>query len=109
MLIARFFTIVAFLSLFACSSEPSDNEIESVSNEFNSRPPPPVECNGYQLACGGKCVEYTRDINNCGWCGVRCNVRYGEICLRGDCVIYQPIPDKWRPYDVRKDLGRPAY
>ena len=44
-------------------------------------------CVGTQ-ACGGRCVDVTRDSANCGACGLACPA--GTECVLGACV--EPLP-----------------
>ena len=42
-----------------------------------------VSCDGGQTSCGGKCVDTSTDMNNCGGCGVVCNT----ACTAGVCQL----------------------
>ncbi len=40
-------------------------------------------CGGGKTSCSGSCVDTTTDSNNCGGCGIVCNVAGGETCGGG--------------------------
>jgi len=40
--------------------------------------------------CKKKCVNVSRDRNNCGMCGKKC--KYSQVCCKGKCV--NPMSDK---------------
>src|SRR5262249_37303088 len=51
---------------------------------------PPGCCpNENQLNCGGNCVFYLTDVNNCGGCGLACSA--GQICDTGVCRTLCPV------------------
>jgi len=53
---------------------------------------PPGCCpNENQLNCGGTCVDYLTDENNCGGCGVHCDTLHGQFCDAGTCVLACPL------------------
>ncbi|HSQ63191.1 MAG TPA: kelch repeat-containing protein [Polyangiaceae bacterium] len=43
-----------------------------------------LSCSGSQQSCGGKCVDTSSDLNNCGSCGNTC--AGGDLCCAGKCV-----------------------
>ncbi len=53
-----------------------------------------VTCAAPLTACGGACVDATRDLRNCGVCGVSCNSV--QLCINGACVG-APTCDAMRP------------
>ena len=48
-----------------------------------------VSCDGGQTSCGGKCVDTSTDMNNCGGCGVVCNT----ACTAGVCQLISTTCD----------------
>ena len=51
--------------------------------------PQAEQCNGTDDDCDGRIDDgfnLSIDVDNCGSCGVRCNVRRGDICCRGSCA-----------------------
>jgi hypothetical protein len=42
-------------------------------------------CPTGQMSCGGKCVDVTKDPNNCGGCGGKCGT--GLVCSMGACSV----------------------
>jgi hypothetical protein len=107
---------IMFVSLLFLGCGPV-SQIEDgygqVEQEYNSNPPPKLICDYPNMACGGKiCVDVSRDRNNCGWCGVKCEKM--EICYAYHCVgpeafgfsegnlVRGPVP-----YVPKKDLPRP--
>jgi len=84
-----------------------------IDQDYNSNPPKPLTCDYPEMACGGKiCVDVSKDPNNCGWCGIKCEKL--ELCYAYHCVgpesfgfsqddlVRGPIP-----YVPQKDLPRP--
>lgn len=52
-------------------------------------------------------------MQNCGWCGITCSVAQGEFCKGAKCVNVRDFgfdlgPFGPIPYDIKKDLPRPA-
>ncbi len=44
-----------------------------------------------QRICNGTCVDTIVDANNCGGCGIICNL--GEECRAGNCIAGQSCDD----------------
>jgi len=68
---------------------------------------PPGCCqDAHRLNCGGVCVEYLSDPNNCGACGNVCGA--GTCCANGNCVAECPAGYTFCPaaglcFDLRND------
>lgn len=107
------YAIPFFLFIAGCGSLPKDETIGFTPNGMDKNPPKPIQCDYPMMACGGKiCVDLSRDKNNCGWCGVRCDSM--EMCHDFRCmdptyfgfsegdltrgpVDYNPVKDLPRP------------
>ena len=108
----RYF-VVLLLVLAACSSSQEPVEFDSVSQEYNGPPKPPVVCEESMVVCGTTCVDISRDNRHCGDCDQACRVSDGEFCLAYGCRNVRNFgftlePNGPREYDVRRDLPRPA-
>lgn len=44
------------------------------------------DCGPLMDCCGGRCINYTNDIYNCGGCGVRCGGTH-PMCNNGTCGV----------------------
>jgi hypothetical protein len=70
----------------------------------------PICCPAGQACCGDACIDVLDDEENCGGCGVACDL--GEACVVGDCLG----PDQYRivlrwgeePRDLDAHLWLPA-
>jgi hypothetical protein len=108
---------IAFaLLVVGCSAAPSQDreDVAEASQAFNSDPPPPLQCDYPEMACGtGRCVDVQSDNGHCGWCFTECNVGLGEFCRNYHCVNvadygFEIHPRGPRPYNPIHDLPRPA-
>jgi hypothetical protein len=52
-------------------------------NENAAPPPPALVCGVNEMDCGGFCVNYVTDPQNCGYCGRVCP--FGTVCDRASC------------------------
>lgn len=106
--------LLIFLMLSAaCASQVVEDDIETSEQEYNSNPPPQIICETPRIACGSICVDISRDMKNCGGCGLKCNIADGEFCLGHYCRNVREFgftlePNGPRKYDVRLDLPRPV-
>ncbi len=48
----------------------------------------PLECAAGEVNCHGQCVDLNTNVNNCGACGVTCDL--GETCVSGACTSTSP-------------------
>ena len=49
-----------------------------------------AECSGPSLSGGSSCVNFRRDLLNCGSCGVQCSP--GQFCVEGACTDFSSGP-----------------
>lgn len=47
----------------------------------------PTPCNAPLHQCGSQCSDPQSDPNNCGACGVKCDVAKAEVCSQGTCAL----------------------
>lgn len=107
----RYFVVI-LLMLVACSSSQDPVEFDTVEQEYNGRPKPPIVCEGQKIVCGIDCVDISSDNRNCGDCGQVCRIADGEFCLGYYCRNVRDFgftlePNGPREYDIRRDLPRP--
>jgi len=117
---------VILVSLLGCSQSDSGRrgQIGQAITPTSARPPSPTTpivapsrvCSANELACGGICVDISRDPHQCGRCGVTC--ARGEICHGGTCqpaapqdantsvaVDYRPLQQSRCREDGQTDCG----
>ncbi|RKH73151.1 hypothetical protein [Corallococcus aberystwythensis] len=70
---------VALLSGCGGAPQPANEEIRSDAQG--------LVCEGDGVAvCNGVCTSTYDDVQNCGWCGMRCGVPGGNnVCWYGTC------------------------
>lgn len=108
----RHFLVLLALSA-ACGTQVVEDDTATLSQEYNSNPPPLVVCESPRMNCAGVCVDISRDMKNCGDCGEKCNIADGEFCLAYYCRNVRDFgftlePNGPREYDIRRDLPRPS-
>jgi hypothetical protein len=52
-----------------------------------------IDCGAGGMSCNGICVNVMGDDNNCGGCGIPCNVAGGQHCMNGVCMALGGMKD----------------
>ncbi|MDH5755317.1 MAG: hypothetical protein OEZ55_01445 [Nitrospinota bacterium] len=73
-----YYYIVTAVSESGSESEPS-------TNEASGTPQSVIKCPASQTLCQDKCVDLTRDANNCGACGTICEAPT-DVCVSSACI-----------------------
>lgn len=106
MLARAFMVLIGLLMTACCLDVPDLPECRDVCYEVGT------------VCCAGRCVNLSRDVQNCGTCGTACGS--GHVCEYGRCQaldmsmsasdLASPVPDLTGPdlFSPSPDLASPS-